>query len=103
MIVCESTTETVHREVEGRVVVVDRTEQFAHFDVRVEFFADLAAQGLLRCFVGFDLTAGELPPVFPFSIASLGRKNATLGIYDDGGYHFDGLSHCFVVIFNGLW
>ena len=85
----ERAPETVHREMERGMVVVDSTEKFADFDIGVEFFVYLATQGLVGSFSVFDLTTGKLPPIFPFAVASLGRKNAALVVEDDGGYYFN--------------
>jgi hypothetical protein len=91
----EGASETVHSQMKSGIVVVDSTEKRTNGDVGIQFFAYLTYERLLGCLTGFDLTAGELPPILPLAISTLGGEDTTLGIIDDSGYNGDG--------FHGLW
>ena len=83
-IAVQAAEETVHRKMKLRIVIVNRPEQFAHFDLSSQLLADLAAERLLPTLAGFDLATGELPPVFPLAIAALGGEDTSFVIADDG-------------------
>ena len=85
----QTAQETMHRQVKSRIVVVDGSEQFAHFDLGSQFFTDLALKGLFPSLTCFDFTSRELPPVFLLAVASLGCEDASILITDDGSDDFD--------------
>ena len=72
----------MHREMEGRVIKVDGPKERAYFDFSIQFFVYFPVQSLLWRLAGFYLTAGKLPPVFPFAISSLRSKDSPLLIKD---------------------
>ena len=90
--------EAVHREVKLGVVPLDSVQQFAHGDAGIQFLPDFAAEGLLGGLAGFDLAAGELPPVLPIAGPALGGEDAVLGVVDDGGGNGDVFHSLFVLI-----
>jgi len=81
--------EAVHGEMKLGVVPLDGVQQFPDGDAGVQFLPDFAAEGLLGGLAGFDLAAGELPPVLPVAAAPLGGEDAVLGVVDDGGGNGD--------------
>ena len=90
MRVSKGATETVHRQMKSGIVIVDGTYKRTDGDVGIQFLAYLANKRLLGCLTGFDLTAGELPPILPLAISALGGEDTALGIIDDSGYNGDG-------------
>ena len=73
-------------------------QQFAHGDAGVQLLPDFAAEGLLGGLAGFDLAAGELPPVLPVAGPALGGEDAVLGVVDDGGGNGDVFHSLFVLV-----
>ena len=88
--VSKGASETVHRQMESGIVIVDSTDKRTDGDVGIQFLAYLANKRLLGGLTGLDLTARKLPPVLPFAISALGGEDTALGIIDDSGYNGDG-------------
>ena len=85
--------ETMHGQMECRVVVLHRSEEFADDDFGIQFLANLAYKCLLRRLSGLDFSTRELPPVLPLAVSPLSGKDAAFGITnnscsDSNGFHF---------------
>ena len=63
--------ETMHCEMERRVIPFDGLDELADLDCRVQFLADFAFQCLFRRLSGLHLTSREFPPVLEFPITPL--------------------------------
>ena len=83
----QSAEVAVQGEVEFGVVVFHSAQKFLYYDVRGEFFADLAHKSLLGRFAGFYLSAREFPPILEIAIAALGREYLTI-LLDDSCHNF---------------
>ena len=82
----------VQGKVEFGIVVVHSVQKFLYYDVRGEFFADLANKSLLWRFAGFYLSAREFPPILELAIAALGREYLTI-LADDSCHYFYPFHH----------
>ena len=68
--------------------VLDRTQQFAHFDLDGKLFFDFAVQAVWQVFAGSAFAAGELPQAAQHPIErSLGDEKVAVAIPDDAGRH----------------
>src|SRR5574344_1617633 len=61
----------MHGQMEFRVVIFHRAEEFIHADFRRQFLTNLPLQSFLWCFSSLHLPARKLPPVFPLAVSSL--------------------------------
>ena len=71
----QRTQETVHREMEGRIIELHRPQEAIYRNLRRKLLPDLAHQRLLRALSGLHLSARKLPPILPVAIPSLGGEN----------------------------
>ena len=85
MALADTAQETVHGEVEGRIVVVYRSEAVVHFYPGGQLFHDFPFQGLLWCFAAFYPATGILPLVFPFAVSALGGEDRLPVVRQDDG------------------
>ena len=80
--------EAMQREVEGRVVPLDRLQQAADIDLCIQFFPDFPLQRFPGCLSGLHFPAREFPPVLPVAIPAL-RREDLFPAADDGCYDFN--------------
>ena len=80
--------ETMHCEVERRVVVLCGGKVTVDGDFCGKFFADFANKSLFGRLADIDFATGKLPPVLPLAISTLCGKYS-LAIHYDSRHHLD--------------
>lgn len=76
----------MHRQVKGRIVVLNGHEALPHLDAAVQFLTDFAPQRLLRRLASLNLAARKLPAATQIAIATLRGQDLAV-VTDDGGNH----------------
>lgn len=69
-----------------RVIVLYGIYQVSDLNRGIQFLLDLSDNCLLRSLSGFDLSTGEFPAAFKFSVASCGGKNFGFVLYGIADY-----------------
>ena len=77
----------MHRQVKFRVIILHRTKELIHANVRRQFLANLTLQSLLRRFPSLHFATRKLPPVLPFTIPPLRGEDLIL-LANNCCYHF---------------
>lgn len=76
----------LHRKVEVRVVIFNGVNQFADFDLGLQFFADLSAECILRTLPRLDLSSRKLPTILESTVATLRGEDFPIFEYHGCNY-----------------
>jgi hypothetical protein len=83
----DAAEETLHRQVELRIIVLHSPEQTLDNNPRLQLLPYLATKSLIGTFAGFNLFSRELPKILEVAVAPLGGENASLLVADYSGYN----------------
>ena len=83
----DAAKETLHRQVELRIIVLHSPEQTLDNNPRLQLLPYLATKSLIGTFAGFNLSSRELPKILEVAVAPLGGENASLLVADYSGYN----------------
>lgn len=70
----QGAVKTVHGEVEGGIIVLNRADAVPNGNFRIKLLFYFTGKSLLRGFPFLDFSPGKFPPVFEFPVTSLGAK-----------------------------
>ena len=77
------TKETMHSQMEFRIVAFHRCYKFLNFNSGFKFFQNLSLQGFFWSFSRFNLSTRKLPPVLHVTIPTLCCENTALLIMNN--------------------
>lgn len=83
----DAAEETLHRQVELRIIELHSPEQTLDNNPRLQLLPYLATKSLIGTFAGFNLSSRELPKILEVAVAPLGGENASLLVADYSGYY----------------
>ncbi len=83
----DAAEETLHRQVELRIIVLHSPEQTLDNNPRLQLLPYLATKSLIGTFAGFNLSSRELPKIVEVAVAPLGGENGFLLVADYSGYN----------------
>ena len=87
---CDVTQETIHLEMELRIIILHCSIKPVNGYPNVEFLADFPYKSLFGSLSGFYFSARKFPPALPVAITSLGGEYLTIFFDNSSNYS---LSH----------
>ena len=76
------TEEAVHREVKGRIIMLNRLKQAPYPYIRIKFLFNLPHKSLFARFSRLNLSSRELPAVLKLAVSPLRGKNPAVLNYN---------------------